>query len=194
MAKGNPAKVPFTKEEYLQMRLDGKTRTKIYTEFKIHPPDFYAWLEEQGLKDKQVEDQLVEELRLRTAETTEAETVDVVDPVGNQEDTPEVPGKEPEPVSEPEAEPEPEPQAVDKPADEQLHTPTQLEREEMFASEEERKPKRLFNQFQKLIAGEGVILQKDERDRMKLALDLLGLEYEMETFTVIKLRRPEECD
>jgi hypothetical protein len=61
-SKGNPDKVPFALEEYLNMRLE-KSRTAIYSEFKIHPPHFYAWLELHGLKDKQVEEELLSGMR-----------------------------------------------------------------------------------------------------------------------------------
>lgn len=103
-SKGNPDKVPFTLEEYLNMRLK-KSRRAIYSEFKIHPPHFYAWLELHGLKDKQVEEELISGMR---GEKKQAEE------------------ERPAPVSEAQEQ---------KDIDERPHEPAQLEREEMFAPE-----------------------------------------------------------
>lgn len=158
--KGNPAKVPFTKEEYLRMRLE-KTRTRIYTERGIKPPDFYAWLELHGMKDKQVEDQLVDELR-----QTERE--------GNEEPPEEE--KTYDHLSEHNEE-------------ELLHDTTLIEDEK--GSEEITINKPIFDELRQLIAGESVILSGDDLDRMKLALDLTGAEYEVKTITVIKLKTLE---
>lgn len=54
----------ITKEQYLELRLSGLGRSHAQRKLGVNPATFYAFLTQWGIKDKAVEDKLLEEMRI----------------------------------------------------------------------------------------------------------------------------------
>ncbi len=60
MAKGVKAEINMTKEQYLQKRLSGETRTQIFRKLGVGQPTFYGLLKEWGIREVDAEERELE--------------------------------------------------------------------------------------------------------------------------------------
>lgn len=60
MAKGVKAEINMTKEQYLQRRLSGETRTQIFRKLGVGQPTFYGLLKEWGIREVDAEERELE--------------------------------------------------------------------------------------------------------------------------------------